>query len=47
METTKIHVTNMNLHYGDFHALKNINIDIPENQICAMIGPQAAEKVHF
>ena len=26
METTKIHVTNMNLHYGDFHALKNINI---------------------
>ena len=39
METTKIHVTNMNLHYGDFHALKNINIDIPENQICAMIGP--------
>ena len=27
METTKIHVTNMNLHYGDFHALKNINID--------------------
>ena len=31
METTKIHVTNMNLHYGDFHALKNINIDIPEN----------------
>ena len=28
METTKIHVTNMNLHYGDFHALKNINIDV-------------------
>ena len=28
METTKIHVTNMNLHYGDFHALKNINIDL-------------------
>ena len=27
METTKIHVTNMNLHYGDFHALKNINND--------------------
>ena len=36
METTKIHVTNMNLHYGDFHALKNINIDIPEHQICAL-----------
>ena len=47
METTKIHVTNMNLHYGDFHALKNINIDIPENQICAMIGPSGCRKSTF
>ena len=47
METTKIHVTNMNLHYGDFHALKNINIDIPENQICAMIGPSGCGKSTF
>ena len=47
METTKIHVTNMNSHYGDFHALKNINIDIPENQICAMIGPSGCGKSTF
>ena len=47
METTKIHVTNMNLHYGDFHALKNINTDIPENQICAMIGPSGCGKSTF
>lgn len=47
METTKIHVTNMNLHYGDFRALKNINIDIPENQICAMIGPSGCGKSTF
>lgn len=47
METTKIHVTNMNLHYGDFHALKNINIDIPENQICAMIGSSGCGKSTF
>ena len=47
METTKIHVTNMNLHYGDFHALKNINIDIPENQSCAMIGPSGCGKSTF
>lgn len=47
METTKIHVTNMNLHYGDFHALKKINIDIPENQICAMIGPSGCGKSTF
>lgn len=37
----------MNLHYGDFHALKNINIDIPENQICAMIGPSGCGKSTF
>lgn len=35
------------LHYGDFHALKNINIDIPENQICAMIGPSGCGKSTF
>lgn len=46
-ERTKIHVTNMNLHYGDFHALKNINIDIPENEICAMIGPSGCGKSTF
>lgn len=35
------------MHYGDFHALKNINIDIPENQICAMIGPSGCGKSTF
>ena len=28
----------MNLHYGSFHALKNINLDIPKNQITALIA---------
>ena len=35
---------NLNLHYGDFHALKNINIDIPEKKITAFIGPSGCGK---
>lgn len=46
-KNTKIHVANMNLYYGDFHALKNINIDIPENQIIAFIGPSGCGKSTF
>ena len=35
----KITVENMNLYYGKFHALKNINMEIPEKEITAFIGP--------
>ena len=38
---------NLNLHYGDFHALKNINIDIPEKKITAFIGPSGCGKSTF
>ena len=34
----------MNLFYGDFQALKNINLDIPENRITAFIGPSGCGK---
>ena len=37
----------MNLHYGDFHALKNINMNIPKNQITAFIGPSGCGKSTF
>ena len=37
----KIEIHNMNLHYGDFHALHDINLDIKENEITAFIGPHA------
>ncbi|MCC8017026.1 MAG: phosphate ABC transporter ATP-binding protein PstB, partial [Lachnospiraceae bacterium] len=37
-------VENMNLHYSDFHALKNINLEIQENQITAFIGPSGCGK---
>ena len=35
----KISVRNLNFYYGKFHALKDINLDIPEKQVTAFIGP--------
>lgn len=44
---TKFSVGNMNLHYGTFHALKDINMDIPANEITAFIGPSGCGKSTF
>ncbi|MBG9210206.1 phosphate ABC transporter ATP-binding protein PstB [Mammaliicoccus sciuri] len=35
---------NLDLWYGDFHALKNINLDITENEVTAIIGPSGCGK---
>ena len=35
----KFTVHDLNLYYGDFHALKNISLDIKEKEITAFIGP--------
>ncbi len=40
----KIEVSNLNLHYGSFHALKNVNIGIEEKMITAFIGPSGCGK---
>ena len=40
----KITIHNTNLYYGDFHALKDINLDIPEHKITAFIGPSGCGK---
>lgn len=40
----KVAVENMNLYYGNFHALKNINMKIPEKEITAFIGPSGCGK---
>ena len=37
-------IKNMDLYYGDFHALKNINLDIPSGEITAFIGPSGCGK---
>ena len=40
----KITVSNLNLYYGQFHALKDINMHIPANEITALIGPSGCGK---
>lgn len=40
----KMNLQNVDLFYGDFHALKNINLEIPEKQITAFIGPSGCGK---
>ena len=37
-------IKNLNLHYGDFHALKNVSMEIPKNEITAFIGPSGCGK---
>ena len=41
---TKISTSDLNLYYGNNHALKNITLDIYENQITAFIGPSGCGK---
>ncbi len=40
-------VKNLDLHYGEFQALKNINMDIVENKVTAFIGPSGCGKSTF
>ncbi len=40
----KIHISNLNLYYGAFHALKNVSMDIQKNEITAFIGPSGCGK---
>ena len=37
--SSKFSINALNLYYGEFHALKNITLDIPEHEITALIGP--------
>ena len=41
---TKIAVKDLNFYYGKFHALKGINLEIPENKVTAFIGPSGCGK---
>lgn len=44
LSETKIAVNNLNFYYGDFHALKNINLNIAKNKVTAFIGPSGCGK---
>lgn len=44
MPAAKLQVRNLDFYYGDFRALKEINIDIPEKNVTAFIGPSGCGK---
>ena len=43
----KVRVENLNLYYGENHALKDVNMDIQENAVTAFIGPSGCGKSTF
>lgn len=47
MDKIKICVRDLNLYYGENHALKDVNMDIMENAITAFIGPSGCGKSTF
>ena len=47
MESIKIRVKDINLYYGNHHALKNISIDIYDKAVTALIGPSGCGKSTF
>lgn len=47
MANSKITVENLNLHYGENHALKNVNMEIADHAITAFIGPSGCGKSTF
>ncbi len=47
MSNITFDVKNLNLYYGDFHALKNINLEIKHNKVTALIGPSGCGKSTF
>ena len=40
----RIQIRSLNLHYGQFHALKNVGMDVARNRITALIGPSGCGK---
>lgn len=47
LQKSDIRVKNCDLYYGSFHALKQINMEIPEKQVTAFIGPSGCGKSTF
>lgn len=44
LSTVKLSIRNLNFYYGNFHALKNINLDIETQRVTAFIGPSGCGK---
>jgi phosphate transport system ATP-binding protein len=44
---TKIHASDVNIYYGEKHAIKHLSIDIPDRAVSAFIGPSGCGKTTF
>lgn len=44
MPAPKIEMRDLNVYYGNFHAIKNISMQIPEGKVTAFIGPSGCGK---
>ena len=47
VDDPRMRCRNVNVYYGDKHAIKDVSIDIAENQVLAMIGPSGCGKSTF
>ena len=45
--TNKITARNVQVHYGDTHAIRDVDVDIPQNTVTAFIGPSGCGKSTF
>ncbi|MBV8364831.1 MAG: phosphate ABC transporter ATP-binding protein [Candidatus Eremiobacteraeota bacterium] len=43
----KLQVSDLNVYYGDFPAIKHASLDVPENRVTALIGPSGCGKTTF
>ena len=46
-QDNKISARDVNVHYGDTHAIKNVDVDIPDKTVTAFIGPSGCGKSTF
>ena len=47
MKRSKISIASLNLYYGGKHVLKNVDLEIMENAVTALIGPSGCGKSTF
>ena len=45
--STKLELNDVNIYYGDFHAVQNVNMQIPAKSVTAFIGPSGCGKSTF
>jgi phosphate transport system ATP-binding protein len=43
----KIRISELNIYYGQTHAIKNVTVDVPERQVTALMGPSGCGKSTF